>query len=291
MLFIVVFFLVLVSSPYVHSISVPSASRLTDDEASWALAVRKGSMLYHELQGGCYPDKVHPLNIDELWAIGFHNGGDKERRWPPTFTARSGFDPELVKFFKWTEKAGAFWSTDIWRTFFTPWKDMTKYHNTYSPLNGLIAALDIRTAAGETVTWADITFALWEAVTAYTKNNIKDLRYIADQGIEDLFTNLIIDRAMDGRSGQHVPLKRFGPGTEAFLALLGTPFGGHAGHLLMQHKRQLGLKTVSEAVVFGDQSPDLVFVLKDMPLPRGGANGTTLHVLVGSRCFGGGEQE
>ena len=59
----------------------------------------------------------------------------------------------------------------------------------------------------------------------------------------------------------------------------------------MQHKRQLGLKTVTEAVVFGDQSRDLVFVLKDMPLPREGANGTALDVVGPSGCLQSGEQE
>lgn len=126
---------------------------------------------------------------------------------------------------------------------------------------------------------------MWEAVTAYTQRSIKDLRYIAHHGIDNPFTILIIDRAMDGRTGQHIPVKRFGAGTDAFLALLGTPSGGRGIHLLMQHKRQLGKKTIAEAVVFGDRSRDLVFVLRDMPLSRGGANGTASDALVGSECF------
>lgn len=116
MLSFVLFFLILVSSPCVLSISVPSASRLTDGDASWDLAIRKGSMLFHELQSGCYPDKVNPLNLKALLAVGFHIGDEKERRWPPTFKARSGFEAEVVKFLKWTEKDGAFWTAGVWRT-------------------------------------------------------------------------------------------------------------------------------------------------------------------------------
>ena len=95
---------------------MPSASRLTDGDASWALAIRKGSMLFHELESGCYPDKVHPINLGDLLAIGFHIGDDNQRRWPPTFKAKSGFDSDVVKFLKWTERIGAFYTAEVRRT-------------------------------------------------------------------------------------------------------------------------------------------------------------------------------
>lgn len=44
-------------------------------------------------------------------------------------------------------------------------------------------------------------------------------------------------------------------------------------HLLMQHKRQLGFKTITQAVVFGNggskgEGHDVVFVVRDMPIAR-----------------------
>ena len=57
----------------------------------------------------------------------------------------------------------------------------------------------------------------------------------------------------------------FGVGTEAFLALLGTPKGVGVLHLLMEHKRQLGIKTIVEvtAIKYPD-GLDLVFEIRKM---------------------------
>ena len=145
---------------------------------------------------------------------------------------------------------------------------MTRYYNEYSPRNGLIAALAATKAAGETLHWSDIAFAMWEAVTSFAGRNIKDLRFIAQHAIQHTVTQSIINRLVEGKPGE---VRIFLPGTEAFLALLGTPSGAGAVYLLMQHKRQLGHKTIVRATVFGKSQeywahhgPDVVFDVLDM---------------------------
>ena len=59
----------------------------------------------------------------------------------------------------------------------------------------------------------------------------------------------------------------FGPGEEAFLALLGTPNGAGSVYLLMQHKRALGRKTIGRVVVVRDgedSGPHVVFEVRDL---------------------------
>jgi hypothetical protein len=55
--------------------------------------------------------------------------------------------------------------------------------------------------------------------------------------------------------------------------LLGTPIGATLGHMLLQHKKELGRKRVAEVVVFKDEvkskydSPavQIVFKIEDVP--------------------------
>lgn len=145
---------------------------------------------------------------------------------------------------------------------------MTSYYNEYSPRNGLIAALAATRAAGETLHWSDVAFAMWEAVTSFAGRNIQDLRFIAQHAIHHTLTQSIINRLVEGKSGE---VRIFVPGTESFLALIGTPTGVGAVHLLMQHKRQLGHKTIVRATVFGKSQDrwaqyglDVVFDVLDM---------------------------
>lgn len=117
MLPLVLFFLILVSSPCVISIAVPSTSRLTNHDASWDLAIREGSRLSQQLESGCYPD-TNPLNLGALLAIGFRFGDEwheEEHIWPPVFKVHSGFESEVVKFLKWTEKGEAYWTVGVFR--------------------------------------------------------------------------------------------------------------------------------------------------------------------------------
>lgn len=149
----------------------------------------------------------------------------------------------------------------------------------YSPRNGIIAAIDTKKAAVETLFWSDAAFAMWEAAAAFGQRDIKDLRYIAHHSISNIFAQAVINRMIGGRPGE---VKIFGQHTEAFLALLGTVNGAGSVHLLMQHKRQLGRKTIVEAIVFGRvqrdwhwKGPDVIFELKELPSPEMGDTAAT----------------
>ena len=76
----------------------------------------------------------------------------------------------------------------------------------------------------------------------------------------------------------------FGQNTDGFLALLGTPNGADSARLLMQHKRQLGHKTIFQAVVVGRypdrwlyNGPDVIFEIRDV------SSSASLHDF-NSRC-------
>ncbi|KAL8735480.1 MAG: hypothetical protein Q9181_002802 [Wetmoreana brouardii] len=160
---------------------------------------------------------------------------------------------------------------------FDPWKDKTMFFLEYSPLNGLITALATDKAGVETVHWSDVAFAMWEAVTSFSGLDIKKLRYIAQSSINHVVTLSIIQHLVEGQPKQ---VKVLEPNMEGFFAILGTPNGVGSVNLLMEHKRQLGTKTIAQAVVFGKtpsewhvMGPDVVFVLRDRPVPKMGRAG------------------
>lgn len=71
----------------------------------------------------------------------------------------------------------------------------------------------------------------------------------------------------------------YGQGTQAFYAPLGTPSGAGAAYLLMQHKRQLGVKTIARFTVFGKAQAqwgkaglDVVFEVLGKVREEGGRN-------------------
>ena len=51
----------------------------------WKNAVRKGSLLYDQMQSGCFPDKEDPITFSELRAQGWEIGDGTSPRplWPP----------------------------------------------------------------------------------------------------------------------------------------------------------------------------------------------------------------
>ncbi|KAL8915043.1 MAG: hypothetical protein Q9171_000483 [Xanthocarpia ochracea] len=187
---LVLIFLI-VSTPLIFSLFVPSLPPLhAINQANWDAAIRKGTLLFQQLQSGCYPDTQNPIDRKGLEAIGFTiRAEDQTNDWPPTFVKRSAMETKEVKMFKWTETEDAYWRART-ETDFIPWQDHTDYNNEYSPQNGLIAALDIREAPDETIYWSDATFAVWEAVTAFSKTDIKNLRYLAQHAISNRFTHL-----------------------------------------------------------------------------------------------------
>ncbi|KAL8776672.1 MAG: hypothetical protein Q9213_008182 [Squamulea squamosa] len=148
------------------------------------------------------------------------------------------------------------------------------YYFNFSPRNGLIGNLGgFEKATGEIVSWSDAAFAMWAAVSSYARSNVQNLRYIGHDEVVDDFTLRILNRTIGGLPDR---IKVFDYHTREFLALLGTPEGENSVKLLMQHKRQLGYKTIARIHVFGYEpwkwrgegpGPTLIFEVADMPDP------------------------
>ncbi|KAL8963129.1 MAG: hypothetical protein Q9193_000564 [Seirophora villosa] len=248
-----------------------------DTLQNWHAAVTRGKRLFDQLQSGCSPDAINPIDREGLRAIGFRIGTDEGSRWPPVFKERSIFTSTQMKWFRWSDGlAPAYWRTSVDRFYSTPWPDETKFYNEYSPRNGLIASLAATKSPAETLNWSDVTFAMWEAVASFTGRSPKELRFIAQHFVRHPFTLSIITRLVDGKPPGVIRL--FGQETEAFFALLGTPFGAGAVYLLMQHKKQLGHKTFSRVTLFGKSpnqwsqyGPDIVFEIRDVSDPAASA--------------------
>ena len=130
----------------------------------------------------------------------------------------------------------------------------TSYWGEYSPRNGLITALSTSKFLGDTLFWSDVAFALWQAISALNNTDIKNIRYIVQDDINNEITRSIVFQAVPDRSKE---LAIFSYGTEEFQALLGTPNSAGGVYLLMEHKRILGLKTISRIFVFLDGTADL----------------------------------
>lgn len=293
--------------PITETLYVPVVQGSMQD---WHAAVTKGTQLFNQLQSGCSPDAINPIDREGLRAIGFRIGTDEGSQWPPKFMGRSIFTSTQTKWFRWSDDAApAYWRTSVDRfcksSFLhyrsdqfkssceglkisrwlnsravpdsTPWPDETKFSNEYSPRNGLIASLAATKSPAETLNWSDVTFAMWEAVASFSGRSPKELRFIAQHFVRHPFTLSIITRLVDGKPPGVIRL--FGQETEAFFALLGTPFGAGAVYLLMQHKKQLGHKTISRVTLFGKSpnqwsqyGPDIVFEIRDVSNQAASAN-------------------
>ena len=160
----------------------------------------------------------------------------------------------------------------------------SRYDNEYSTRNGLINTLILIRRGDEHLYWSDVTFAVWEALTAFQGTNIQDLRWIVLTEVTNSIGNLIIDHAVP----DVYTAVTFEPGTEAHRAILGSPnWAIGSVYLLMEHKKQLGHKTIGRITVFcadlgkGEEGPSMVFEIVDLPAPRNpGEKCASIHGLV-----------
>lgn len=83
------------------------------NEGAWERAVAKGTVLFQQLESGCYPDAVNPIDLEALRAIGFHIGNDAKSHWPPVFQETSAFPPGEARRFSWTTAQQAYWRTSV----------------------------------------------------------------------------------------------------------------------------------------------------------------------------------
>ncbi|KAL8705796.1 MAG: hypothetical protein Q9225_008006, partial [Loekoesia sp. 1 TL-2023] len=159
------------------------------------------------------------------------------------------------------------------------------YDNQYSTKNGLINALILVRRDNEPLHWSDVTFAVWEALSASQSTNIQDLRWIVLTEVTNSIGRFIIEYAVPDAN----KVTTFKPGTEAHRAILGSPnWAVGSVYLLMEHKKQLGHKTIGRIIVFSTaleeeevEGPSMVFEILDLPAPHNpGENCASIHGLV-----------
>ncbi|KAL2783350.1 hypothetical protein BJX66DRAFT_349514 [Aspergillus keveii] len=116
--------------------------------------------------------------------------------------------------------------------------------------------------------WSDVVFLLWQRIAG---SNVQRFQHHIQYAIANTDTVRIMQKAVgeddtfsDWESFQ--PLrgggKTFRPDSDEYYALLNSPNGFGIAWFLIQHKAQLGIKTVSEITVFGaDGDPCLYFAI------------------------------
>jgi hypothetical protein len=130
-----------------------------------------------------------------------------------------------------------------------------------NPLDGVIVAYDNITAGSMTKElgldpsrvpkldhWSDIAYLQWLS-KAYEGSN---LRYVLRYGVINHDTRFVVNflGLQSGLIVSEWPGRTYRAGSPEFSALLGSPNGSGVAYLLIQHKRQLGHKTVDRVTIF-----------------------------------------
>lgn len=125
--------------------------------------------------------------------------------------------------------------------------------------------------------WSDMAYLQWIAPGEEAKNG--ELKYVFRHEIENSDTSAVIEHifglgggAQDGAGLVWPPGVTFRMDEDHGKALLGTPHGSGVAWLLIQHKKQLGHKTVEKVTVLCKDEedarmrhhPNLLFYLKDV---------------------------
>ena len=93
--------------------------------------------------------------------------------------------------------------------------------------------------------------------------NIQNIKYFFMMGISNDQTNQLIATCLQkkGKQLSEWPGTDFGTETDEGHALLGSPNGAAFAYFLMQHKAELGRKTITKVTVFRTETDDdLAFV-------------------------------
>lgn len=110
--------------------------------------------------------------------------------------------------------------------------------------------------------WSDVTFLQWAELTDDAPRIRKGLKKVVHCDVTNPLTLKIIHEVLGAEVGKDFPYpgRVFTPEGqgEAFVALLGTPNGIGTGHLLAEHKEQLGWMEVSSIQLYTEISWYLV---------------------------------
>ncbi|KAL8818874.1 MAG: hypothetical protein Q9191_007845 [Dirinaria sp. TL-2023a] len=243
----------------------------------WKNSVRKGTFLYDQMQSGCFPDKQNPPTFSELRAQNWRVDNAFDPRSPP-FPPRpvaAYLSPPVVKFMTVPEYTSL---------------PETAFDSQYSLRNRLINALIMIKRKEETLHWSDVTFAVWEYLSDFYGSSVRNLRYVAYSWVDNVDSMQIMEAAVQ----DPYKVAIFEPGTEAYLALLGTPNAIGSAYLLMEHKKQLGHKSVGRIFVFSQYLPGeelgyptLVLEFVDVPAAPAAAGLGANRLMIGNQTDSG----
>lgn len=133
-----------------------------------------------------------------------------------------------------------------------------------SPLNALLRAdQSQRESMPNLQHWSDVTFLQWAELTEDVPHLRKGLKKVLHCNVANFLTLKIVYEVLGSYSGQDlaypgIVFRTDGQGEEAVAALLGTPNGIGTGHLLAEHKEQLGWMEVTSVQLYVDVSWFLV---------------------------------
>ncbi|KAK3715708.1 hypothetical protein LTR37_006933 [Vermiconidia calcicola] len=142
------------------------------------------------------------------------------------------------------------------------------YENNFYPDQGIIVATDNfgpvqrlkavgKTLEGEIVPlrqWSDIVFLEWQHQTTAGQQR-RGIKFVVHSNIINTRTKNVIFKALEDDGDSPIP-PAFPPGKEYPMdskqgkAILGTPNGNGVAWFLIQHKAELGHKTIESVVVF-----------------------------------------
>lgn len=112
--------------------------------------------------------------------------------------------------------------------------------------------------------YSDVVFLAWQHAAG---NKVNGLRYVIRHGIINAKTIAVTKHILElrGAANQPWPGLKIPMSDRDALALMGTPNGQGVAWMLIQHKQQLGWKTISDVTIFQDgRDLCLCFWIQDM---------------------------
>ncbi|KAK3712625.1 hypothetical protein LTR37_009068 [Vermiconidia calcicola] len=174
-------------------------------------------------------------------------------------------------------------------------KTFAYFHNNYYPDQGIIVAADNygpvqrlkqvgKTLEGEILPlrqWSDIAFLEWQHLTSAGEQR-KGISFVIQSNVVNMRTKNVIFKALEDEGLSPIPPafpsgKEYSMDSKQGKAILGTPNGGGVAWFLIQHKAELGHKTIESVVVFDnslfedqregndreDSTPSMMFRIED----------------------------
>lgn len=115
--------------------------------------------------------------------------------------------------------------------------------------------------------WSDVTFLEYQKFMQDTGQSLDQLKAVWHRVIINPKTRNLAARLFDVEEWTDVPDwpgKDFSPGSDEFSALIGSDNGKGVVFLLLQHRKQLGAKTVTKARVWKDHTLHVLYSIDDI---------------------------